>query len=88
MNVHYIVLKGVYSVLIKFHHNYYNFFHPLAMSRDANFAITGSDDGSLKLWNMDMCQIIHTFCDHVKPISCVAMADNGSFAVSGENHSL
>ncbi|XP_063968859.1 protein qui-1-like [Lytechinus pictus] len=55
----------------------------LAMSRDANFAITGSSDCSLKLWNMDLCQIIHSFCDHTKPISCVAMADNGSFAVSG-----
>lgn len=54
-----------------------------AMSKDCNFAIAGSADCTMKLWSLELCQVTHTFSDHEKPITCLALADNGSFAVSG-----
>ena len=63
-----------------------NLLFPLALSKDANWVITGSDDCTLKLWNLELCQVTQIFYDHTKPITCVALADDNSFAVSGRSY--
>ena len=60
----------------------------LALSKDANWVITGSNDCTLKLWNLELCQVTQIFYEHLKPITCVALADDNSFAVSGKDHSI
>ena len=43
----------------------------------------GSKDGMVKLWNLDISDLIANLEGHSAPITCVAIAAQEAFAVSG-----
>jgi WD40 repeat protein len=52
-------------------------------SRDGKRALTASQDGTLRLWDMAARKAVHVFKGHTAAVSCVAMSADGTRAVSG-----
>ena len=45
--------------------------------------ISGAKDNVVKLWNLDICDFMADMKGHEGPVTCVALADDEAFAVSG-----
>ena len=48
-----------------------------------NCLLSGSDDGLLKSWNLDICDFADNFVGHAGPVTCLAISSDHSFAISG-----
>ncbi|KAK3600879.1 hypothetical protein CHS0354_019227 [Potamilus streckersoni] len=55
----------------------------LAITKDNKQVISGSVDGLLKTWNLDVGDFADNLIGHVGPITCVAVAPDNTFIVSG-----
>uniref|UniRef100_T1K9I8 Anaphase-promoting complex subunit 4-like WD40 domain-containing protein n=1 Tax=Tetranychus urticae TaxID=32264 RepID=T1K9I8_TETUR len=55
----------------------------LAVSRDGTYAVTGSRDSLVKVWNLSSGETHATLSGHSAPITCVSFSPNGFFCVSG-----
>lgn len=55
----------------------------VAFSPDGKTALSGAEDNTLKLWNLDTGKVIHTLEDHDRPVQSVAFGPNGKTALSG-----
>jgi WD40 repeat protein len=61
----------------------------VCMSADGRFALSGSDDHTLKLWEVATGQCLRTFTGHTDKVESVCMSADGQFALSGsDDHSL
>jgi WD40 repeat protein len=48
-------------------------------------AISVSDDKTLRLWDLQSGELIHTFEGHIGLVNCVAVTPDGRHAVSASN---
>jgi WD40 repeat protein len=55
----------------------------VAISPDGHFALSGSSDNTLKLWDVATGKELHSFEGHSGKVSSVAFSPNGRFALSG-----
>eukprot|EP01007_Sphenomonas_quadrangularis_P003720 NODE_792_length_1171_cov_1479.629234_g641_i0.p2 GENE.NODE_792_length_1171_cov_1479.629234_g641_i0~~NODE_792_length_1171_cov_1479.629234_g641_i0.p2 ORF type:complete len:340 (+),score=113.86 NODE_792_length_1171_cov_1479.629234_g641_i0:28-1020(+) len=66
-----------------------NFVQDVVMSSDGQFALTGSWDNSLRLWDLTTGQTTRTFNDHKKDVMSVAFsADNRQIVSGSRDHKL
>ncbi len=54
-----------------------------AFTRDGAHVLTGSKDGTLKLWDLATTRLVRTFVGHKGEITAVALSPDGSRALSG-----
>ncbi len=57
----------------------------MAISSNNKTAITGSDDKTLKLWDIQTGRELHTLKGHFGEVTCVAIFPDGKHAISGSN---
>jgi len=55
----------------------------VAFSPDRQLALSGSDDGTIKLWEVNTGQLVRTFSGHTYPVYSVAFSPDGQRALSG-----
>ena len=55
----------------------------VAFSSDGRFVLSGGDDKTLKLWELDTGKELRTFSGHTGAVVSVAFSPNGRFALSG-----
>ena len=55
----------------------------VALSPDGSQGLSGSDDKSLKLWDLANGECLHTFVGHTGRVESVAVSPDGRLAVSG-----
>jgi WD40 repeat protein len=60
-----------------------NWIRSVAFSPDGRFALSGSDDKTLKLWDINAGKEIKTFYGHLTEVRTVALSFDGRFALSG-----
>ena len=60
-----------------------NFVSSVAFSPDGKLALSGSDDNTLKLWNLAMGRELRTFSGHSGTVLGVAFSPDGKLALSG-----
>jgi WD40 repeat protein/serine/threonine protein kinase len=64
-------------------------YHSIAVSRDGRLAITGNDDHSVKLWDIQTGTELRSFAGHGGAVLCVALSPDGRKALSaGEDKTL
>ncbi|HEY1244687.1 MAG TPA: caspase family protein, partial [Hyphomicrobiaceae bacterium] len=54
-----------------------------AFSRDGTHLLTGSEDGTLKFWDLATTRLVRTFSGHKGGVTVVALSPDGSRALSG-----
>ncbi|MBO0764063.1 MAG: WD40 repeat domain-containing protein, partial [Hyphomicrobiaceae bacterium] len=54
-----------------------------AFARDGAHVLTGSEDGTLKLWDLATTRLVRTFSGHKGGVTVVALSPDGSRALSG-----
>jgi WD40 repeat protein len=57
----------------------------LAISPDGNTFVSGSNDRTMKRWNLKTGKLLHTFFGHLGPVVSVAISPNGDTLVSGSH---
>ncbi|MBS4028518.1 MAG: caspase family protein, partial [Ignavibacteriales bacterium] len=55
----------------------------VAFSPDGNYALSGSEDKTLKLWDIENGNEVRTFSGHKDYVSSVAFSPDGNYALSG-----
>ncbi len=60
----------------------------VAYSSAGKYLASASADGSVKIWDVAMRQLIHTFTDHKAPVWALAFDDTGKRLVSGGEDTL
>lgn len=55
----------------------------VAMSGDGRLAVSGSRDGSVRLWDLVEFRLLKTFTGHTDSVNAVAITPDGRFAASG-----
>ncbi|MBW4569668.1 MAG: caspase family protein [Tolypothrix carrinoi HA7290-LM1] len=55
----------------------------IAFSPDGRYIVSGSEDNTVRLWDMSGKQIGQPFTGHAKPITSVAFSPDGRYIVSG-----
>src|SRR5215475_5101886 len=54
-----------------------------AFSRNGTHVLTGSQDGTLKLWDIATTRLVRTFAGHKGDVTAVALSPDGTRALSG-----
>ena len=72
--------KAVFSVAYLGHSS---FVSSVAFSPDGRYALSGSSDKTLKLWDVATGMEVRTFTGHSKPVLSVAFSPDGHYALSG-----
>ena len=55
----------------------------VAFSPDGHFLVSGSDDMTVRLWNIDSGEQVQVLEGHMGAVTSVAFSPNGQFVVSG-----
>jgi WD40 repeat protein len=55
----------------------------VAVTPDGRYAISGSADRTLRLWDLAAGRPLHTFAGHEDAVRAVAVAPDGRYAISG-----
>jgi WD40 repeat protein len=58
---------------------------PVCLSTDSRFALSGSFDYTLKLWEMATGKCLRTFTGHIGDVFSVCLSTDSQFALSGSN---
>src|SRR5581483_1552661 len=56
----------------------------LFLCSDGETLASGSDDKTIKLWNINTGHLLYTFDDQIKRISCIAISADGKILASGD----
>ena len=57
----------------------------VAVTPDSRFVISGSDDHTVKMWNIDDGTEARTFLGHTAEVSDVAVSDDGRYVISASH---
>ena len=57
----------------------------MSLSADGRYALSGSYDKTLKLWNVNTGECLRTFEGHSGRVRSVSLSANGKYAISGSN---
>jgi WD40 repeat protein/serine/threonine protein kinase len=57
----------------------------VALSVDGRWALSGSSDNALRLWDLASGQCLRTFVGHTEPVISVAISPNGRWGLSGSS---
>jgi len=60
----------------------------ISVSPDGRWALSGSDDKTLRLWELATCQCVRTFEQHTGVVNCVAFSPDGRLALSASEGTL
>ena len=60
-----------------------NIIRAVAVTADGRFAVSASDDKTLRLWELASGRCLRTLVGHTRPVRAVAVTADGRFAVSG-----
>jgi WD40 repeat protein len=60
----------------------------VAVTSDGHFAVSGSWDGSVRLWNLNIGECIRSFERHDGQIETIALTTDGHWAISGGRDAL
>ena len=60
----------------------------LSITPDGRFFLSGSDDKTLKLWEIATGKEIRTFTGHIHRVNSVAITPDGQFALSGSHEAM
>ena len=55
----------------------------VAMTPDARYAVSGSEDKTVRMWNVSTHECLWTFRGHEDVVLCVAITPDGQYAISG-----
>ena len=55
---------------------------------DGHFAVSGSRDGSLRMWNLEGFDLSSQFIGHDNAVSSIAVTQDGKWAVSGSKDGM
>lgn len=69
------------SYILKQQGHFYDM-NTVAYAQDGQYAVTGGDDGKVKLWNTTSGFSTVTFADHTAPVTCVEFAKQGTVLFS------
>ncbi len=81
-----IVLAQEPEVFVQLGH--FSYVNAVVFSPDGKFALSGSSDHRLKLWDVSTGREIRTFEGHASSVNAVAFSPDGKFALSGDSHHL
>jgi len=59
------------------------FISSVSVSANSEIALTGSFDGTVKIWDIQLGHLVETLRGHKLPVTAVAMTGDGTWAVSG-----
>lgn len=57
----------------------------IAMSRDGRWLASGGLDDTIKLWNLETGDLVHTLAGHSKPVNCLAISPDSQLLASGSD---
>jgi len=57
----------------------------IAISHDSRFALSGNDDATLSLWNLESGECLHQYLGHADKVKSVCLAATGDVALSGSS---
>jgi len=75
--------EGIYGVAEKSLHGHEHFVSDVVLSSDGQFALSGSWDGTLRLWDLSTGQTTRRFVGHTKDVLSVAFSADNRQIVSG-----
>src|SRR5688572_16865491 len=55
----------------------------IALSSDGRFLVSGSNDNTIRLWDMATGSVLRTLVGHEKPVLAVAVSGDGRWIASG-----
>jgi WD40 repeat protein len=62
--------------------------HSIAFTPNGQYALSGSADGTIKLWEVETGQEVHSFSGHKDEVLSVALSPNGECALSGSRDGI
>lgn len=63
-------------------HGHSHFIQDVALSNDGHYALTGSWDGTMRLWDLNTCKTIRRFVGHTKDILSVSFSPDNRQIIS------
>lgn len=57
----------------------------MSISREGDFAITGTENGLVRLWNLMSGEMMETIMSHSNAIQCVGLSHSYLFSISASN---
>ena len=62
-----------------------DFITSCAVTREGQFCISGSDDYTLRVWNLKTGETLHILEGHIAPVTSCAVTQDGKFCISGSS---
>jgi len=59
----------------------------VAISPDGKYVISGSDDNTVKVWELATGRLVRTLKRHKDSVNSVAISPNGKYVISGSDNS-
>ncbi len=57
----------------------------VAVTPDGRYALSGSDDGTVKVWDLESGQLLRSLEGHIDGVNAVAVTPDGRYALSGSD---
>jgi WD40 repeat protein len=58
----------------------------ISISHDSKYLASGGHDKTLKIWDLETCQVLHSLKTHMQSVTSVDFSSDGTFFASGSFH--